>query len=131
MAIPQRMNEVEVEITPLVVNSSLIDPDYREPIQKSYGTPFITYAQINYRISRRRTISLTGDKELALGRIVFRKSDLTSAGVDIKKGDLITSIAGIVCKYLINEEREQGHLRVRANLVHFDFSQYKFGQNSK
>ena len=128
--IPCLMNYVSVTIKQLNKSLGLIDPDYRDVAQKTYGIPFTVNAQINYFKVQRQEMSWTGDRDVSEGRIVFRAKDLEDAGIELQKGDIITSIAGEVFNYKIVEERYHGFVFGGANLLHYDFMQDTFARAS-
>ena len=121
MKYPKRMNLVNIEITPLVIDSRLMDEDFREPSKtRTFGTPYTITGQINYRTLDRQEPTLTGDEGQSWGRIVFEQAYINSLSVRPKVGDLITKVAGITVELKIVEDRPQGHLS-GTKLIHYDF----------
>ena len=122
MSIPLRMNLVAVKIKKLVPASVVRDRHFDEPRageNKVYGTVIPLNAQIVYDKVKERDAAMTGDPGTSKGHLCFRKDDLDLAAVPVvlKKGDIITEIAGVAVDYKITEVRPSGHLRGRANLL--------------
>lgn len=124
MAIPQRMNLVPVQIKQLdtvAIKTKRLDPDFDEPQagqNKIYETVLDDLkAQIVYNKKDEREVALTGDPGTTVGHLCFRRKDLTSKGIILNKGDIITFIESFAVNYKIIEVRPSGHLRGKANLI--------------
>lgn len=130
MAYPFRMNLMRIKIAQLDIPATIKDPDFREPIgRQQHYTPIELQGQVNLATKPRyfeNAPSRTGDMEPTRGRLVFRKRDLDTAGVTLKKGDVIvevgpaTSPTPIDCK--IEEVRPESPLRGDFLLIVVEFA---------
>ena len=138
MAIPHRMNNVPVEIVPLKTTAALIDGDYKEPAKKQYdeANPYILQGQPFYNEKEKQQKSFTGDEDNSTGRVTFKRAILETAAlisgdeVLIKKGDMITKIAGASVRYKIIEVRYTAHLNGIWNTARCVFVEDEYTRNS-
>jgi len=114
--LPLRMNWNQILIAPLEWNNAAVDPDFRETVgAKVWGTPIQIRAQITYKRQGLKTRTWTGDGDETDGHLVIKQSDLTNAGIEIKKGDRIVGVmihtgAFKDVDYEIVETMDRGHL---------------------
>lgn len=130
MTLPLRMNPVRIVIEQLNLSTTVKDPDFREPVGQTYYLPRIELqGQVNLATKPKYFMSApsrSGDMEPTRGRLVFRKQDLSDAGVTLKKGDRIvevgptTSATPINCD--IDEVRPESPLRGDFLLIVVEFS---------
>lgn len=128
MARPFRMNLVDVQMKLLDIPKTPLDQDYKEPGQnKKYSDPIDLEAQVNYTRTDEVEAVRSGDRTTTDGHLCFRTSNISS--LNLKKGDLITSIAGETVNYKVSEIRRQGHFRGRPiiTFVFFEENKEKLG----
>lgn len=131
MAYPVRYNPNVVKIRRLVLTAPTLDPDFGEPrggMSKQYTDPYTLQAQVRYQKRNARELGQAGDSDATQGHLTFTLRFLKASGLDplgsgdkLKKGDLITEIAGVVTDFKITEVRPQGHLRATPNLWFYFF----------
>jgi hypothetical protein len=99
MIYPFRMNMVRIKIAQLNTTTTQKDPDFREAVGvKHYSTPIELEGQVNLATKPKYFMSApsrTGDMEPTRGKLVFRKRDLTAAGVTLQKGDKIIEVGPV------------------------------------
>ncbi len=131
MPIPYRMNTVPVEVTVLISDTDLEDTDYRAPTPKQYSETILYLSGlVFYNSAEDQKPSGTGDVDDTLGRVTFKKSYLDGLGIELKKGDLFTKIAGRVVSYKITEVRPTGHLNGIQNLIRCVFEENEYKRKS-
>jgi hypothetical protein len=120
MVIPVRMNTVPIVIEQLtlVTTNTPLDQDFGE-IQsgrkKRYNTINVN-GQVVYEKFKEEEVALTGDPSRTIGHLTFRKFDIDNAGIILKKGDIVKSIAGVATNFRFIDVRPSGHLRGVSNL---------------
>ena len=115
MALPSRLNLVDIVLRQIKKSSadSPIDPDFGEPkLVVNYNSPVTVQGQANFgtRMWNAMLATLTGTENRSRGHLVFRKTDLASAGITLQTGDRVTSIAGEACELQIREVRFESPL---------------------
>ena len=126
MSLPLRMNLVDVVIKQLDVSSTYKDSDFREGrAVVRYSDPVTLRGQPNLGDVKFhmnvRDPSSTGDQDRTTGHIVFKLSYLNGLSITLKKGDVITSIAGVACHYPLRELRYESPWRGSFLLVYAVF----------
>lgn len=114
--LPFRMSKNRIKIQQVTATPARVDPYFREVEGKAtYGAETVVYAQITFKRMEQRNPSFTGDLQDVDGHLCFKQSDLTIAGITIKKGDIITGVYEVTgsyrpVSYEITHVIEQGHL---------------------
>lgn len=130
------MNLVDVQLEQLDVAATIFDEDFNVPVGgaaagKARGPAIDLRAQANFGQSaggnrwEQRAPSRTGDATDSAGHLVFRASDLDDAGVVVKKGDRVISIAGRGCDYLVREVRPESLLGGKFLLLYVELEENK------
>ncbi len=90
--------------------ATLYDEDTKEPIAAATRTTVNLQAQVRWFFADRVRGRNTGPREEADGYLLFRRSDLVKAGVEIKEGDKIVGIGTLTgVSYYVTELRPMGH----------------------
>ena len=96
MALPLRMSMMRVVIDQLSATATVIDDDFRESKgPKDRPTRIEIEGQVNLYSNKRYNPTdrtRTGDRDSSRGRIYFRMSDLTRAGITLSKGDMLVEV---------------------------------------
>jgi hypothetical protein len=113
---PIKMNTVNVIIKQLIRDTEMLDEDWREMKGSyRYEEPITLKAQVNFGDGGAKfeelSYSMTGDQENTSGHLVFSVKYLTDNGITLRKGDVVTSIAGISTELVINQLRYESPLR--------------------
>jgi hypothetical protein len=82
MPLPQLLHPVGILIEPMVRGATLVDPDYREPIQQAaHGPQFACPGQVAWTSDERLDASNMGANSESSGYILFRLVDVRAAGI--------------------------------------------------
>jgi len=94
MVLPNLIHPIPVEVEPLQRSQSIVDDDFREPIQSAVRSPRTTVlAQIKWGADEKLRVEAGGAAEGAEGYVLFRRLDLRAAGLDeVHTNDRIVSI---------------------------------------
>jgi hypothetical protein len=124
------MNLMRIVIEQLNTTTTVKDPDFREAVGvKHHKTQIVVQGQVNLATRPKYFMSApsrTGDMEPTRGKLVFRKRDLATAGVTLRKGDRIVEVGPasdptpIDCE--IEEVRPESPLRGDFLLIVVEFS---------
>ncbi len=110
------MNPVDIVVDQRDSSSSgtVVDDVFDEPITTvARQGPITISGQVNYGTGANERLqrSRTGDIGDSRGHFVFRKTDLDEASVVLKKGDIVTSVAGVAVSLEIIQIRHQCPLK--------------------
>lgn len=94
MPLPNLIHPIPVQIEPLQRSQSVVDDDFREPVQQATRGPRATVlGQIKWASDEQLRMSDGGAQEGADGYILFRRCDLRAAGLnEIHQNDRFVSI---------------------------------------
>ena len=112
MVQPRLIHPVNVVIQQIDRTATNWDPDFKEPIDEedvAYQDPVTLKGQVNYMSFEQMVSAPASWVKDSIGRIVFRKKDLTAAGITLDLMDKIISIDGEDVTLFILEARPQGH----------------------
>jgi len=127
MIIDALIDPDEVVVEQVDTTSTRYDPDTREPIGLVRRVTSVTLsAQVVFGSTRRTAFrggGQGGAHNEATGRIVLLRREVDALGVTLRRGDKITSIAGVALSppVFLLAERRAGHLSNVANLLIWDF----------
>ncbi len=128
MSLPFLMNLVVIRIQKVVVEDTVWDDVFREPIgNKALSQEIEVKGQVNlgskkfYELAR----TLTGDVGRSNMYLVFRTSDLEKQGVEIVKGDRVVKIADQVVDFEVTEIRPESPLNGRFLLKYVELEHVK------
>jgi len=103
---------------------TIYDTDYGEPVLNEVLETAVTLqGQIKNDKDDRLSLGKTGDNSDSSGHLVFRKLYLEEQGITLKKGDLITSVAGVDFDAEIIEIRPKAPLGGQFLIVQVFFKQ--------
>lgn len=93
MVLPNLIHPVAVVVEPLARASSVVDDDFREPIQNaSRPNRYTVKGQINWGFDDDNRPTFLGTESQSEGYVLFRFKDLRAAGINaIKQGDRFLS----------------------------------------
>lgn len=92
--LPRLLHPVAVQIEQIARASTIVDADYREPVQQAIRSPRITCpGQVNWSMDDRVRASLIGAERESEGYVLFRRCDLRALGIaELKQNDRIVAI---------------------------------------
>ena len=114
MPLPRLLHPVPVEVEQLDRVETIVDEDYREPVQQAVRGPRKTVpGQIKWTFDDQLRATLVGAEQEAQGYILFRRRELRAASLEIKQGDRFVKIgtganAVLVDLYVVGL-RYEGH----------------------
>ncbi len=113
--LPNLLHPVPIQIRQIRRSATVVDPDYREPVQQAKLGPTITApGQMKWTIDERLRTTLTGPEQEAEGYILFRRVDLRARGItELAQNDRIVAVgaganARLVDLYIVGL-RFEGH----------------------
>jgi hypothetical protein len=121
--VPHLIHPVVVKIEQLQRSLSIVDDDFREPIQQARRGPVKSVlGQIKWSSDEQLEISSGGAREGADGYVLFRRHDLIAAGLnEIHQNDRITSMGSggnvTLVDLYITRVQQMGHYPGGATLV--------------
>lgn len=91
---PNLIHPIPVQIEPLQRAQSLVDDDFREPIQQAVRSPRATVpGQIKWTSDEQLRVTDAGTQKGADGYVLFRRCDLRAAGLnEIHQSDRFVAI---------------------------------------
>lgn len=136
-AFPVKWNPVTIKIRQLQTSGSnlTIDPIFNEAASPiSFGSEITLEGQVNLmnRSFDRLFYSLTGDQKGSFGHLTFKNPITTTGGtpVTLRKGDKITSIAGVASDLFITQIRPESPLNGEILLWYVEFTNNQEARNS-
>ena len=137
LRLPVRLNEHAITFQFLNRDDIRLDPDFLEPIGSDIGGASLTaIGQVNFRLGpiKKRRVTLSGDDEPVEGHFVFRLFDMIEVGLitdnldgtisfNVKKGDRVTRVDGVLVDFEIVEVRTESPLRGEFLLVYIEVVQ--------
>lgn len=91
--LPNLLHPVAIEIEQLQRADTLVDPDYREPVQQAVRGPrTVCPGQVKWGMDEKLRSQLTGAEQDSDGYVLFRPIDLRAVGLGtISMGDRFTA----------------------------------------
>jgi hypothetical protein len=126
MGFPIRMNLVDIVWNSRDASTTVIDPVFHESVGiEARSDPVVVQGQVNFGVGANEalTISRSGDAARTRGRFVFKKEDIDALGFVPRKGDRVTSVAGVEHDLEITQVRYQSPLSGSFLLVYCDFEE--------
>lgn len=110
MPMPNLIHPVPIEIEKIDSGETIMDEDYREPVQQSRRAAKITVnGQVKWGMEKGLSAASGGPEEHYDGYVLFRYTDLTAASVLIERNDRFTSIDGIETDVYVIRLKPMGH----------------------
>lgn len=89
---PRLIHPVPVSLELLNSGETRYDPDTKEPVVGAKRTTVALQAQVKWMYQKRIKGQDTGPRDDSDGYLLFRRTDLVAAGVEIKQGDKVVRI---------------------------------------
>lgn len=107
---PKLIHPISVTLELLNSGETRYDPDTKEPVVAAKREAKNLQAQVKWFYEDRVRGRDTGPRKEADGYLLFRRTDLVKAGVEIKQGDKIIRIGTLTdLKYYVTELRPMAH----------------------
>lgn len=115
MPLPRLIHPVPVQVEALQRSATIVDEDFREPVQQATRGPRVTIqGQVKWGLDEALKMSLSGADQESSGYILFRLADVRAAGLgQLKQNDRFVSIGSGANKVdvdlYVTALRYQGH----------------------
>lgn len=121
---PENPNLIKIGFTLLDKAATTLDPDFKAPASSAVWQPQVLADGSIVYVDREKLRQMPGgDRPVSDGHVMMWVDDLVAVGIDPKKGDRITSVAGAATDLMIIKVTSKVHVGGIPQVKIFDFEQ--------